>query len=224
MAQRYLARWEAAAAADAARGKARAPPPAAGEETLAAAPPAAAAPADVVPLARLEAVLSQLEPEEASHIRQALHIGSPSRPVAVKGVPGVEGLLPEEERAVTEDEMTHVPAKEPSLRHQSLISSGQVTFGAVYDALQMAAQTLAPAPTVKQTWRKRLAGWLTLAWLTLASLVLLAVLLLLGVAMYRAGVRHGERMAALVTSSPADGGGDLLSFVPMPSGGPVCAA
>lgn len=223
MAQRYLARWEAAAAADAARGKARAPPPAAGEEMLAAAPPAAAAPVGVVPLARLEAVLSQLEPEEASHIRQALHIGPPSRPVAVKGVPGVEGLLPEE-RLVAEDETTHTPAKEPSLRHQSLISSGQVTFGAVYDALQMAAQTLAPAPMVKQTWRKRLAGWLTLAWLTLASLVLLAVLLLLGVAMYRAGVRHGERRAALVTSSPADGGGNLLSFVPMPSGGPVCAA
>jgi hypothetical protein len=188
MAARYVSNWQAAAEAsslDSPRSAAT-PAPDLGATPLvdnglqpvtgAAEATAAAAPgivADVVPRKQLEVALAQLGPAEASKVRNALQ-------------------LPALGASSLHDAGGNVTA----LRHDSLISSGPVAFGAVYDALQAAAQTLAAEPA--QSWRNRA------VLLSLAPFLLLLTLLL-AACLFVAGLRYGRAHTPTVIGIPGPG-------------------
>ena len=187
-AQRYLSRWQAAAATDARR--VQSPPAAAptahiqqGPSAAAEAPPLATAVAAVAEegqtgdvSARLEALLAQLEPAHAAELRVLLRLQQPA-----------EDFHRRDDEVDEELSRSHAAL----MRQQGLISSGPMAFGAVFDALQVAAQKSVGERLDLETKHIRLAVVVML--LALATILPLA---LLGASLFRAGVRHGRSAAA----------------------------
>ncbi len=190
LAQRYLTRWQHAAEEQQTEEQQRpkvappaalheaAPPPA--EEAAAAAVPAVSGGAEPRS-ARLEALLAQLPPAQASELRELLHL-----PPAADA-----------EAAPTTMTPPWVSRSRAALmRQQGLLSSGPMAFGAVYDALQAAAAHALPAVAAEK--QLSLSRENAMVWLAP-----LCAALLLAAALFFAGVRHGQHAALASVAAAA---------------------
>jgi hypothetical protein len=190
LAQRYLTRWQLAAEEQQTEEQQRpkvappaalheaAPPP---EEEVAAAVPAVSGGADPRS-ARLEALLAQLPPAQASELRELLQLP----PAADAEAASTTTLTPpwvSRSRAAL-------------MRQQGLLSSGPMAFGAVYDALQAAAAHALPAVAAEK--QLLLSRENVMAWLAP-----LCAALLLAAALFFAGVRHGQHAALASVAAAA---------------------
>jgi hypothetical protein len=195
LAERYLTRWQHAAEAsmvEAQRAEEqlhpKVAPPAALHEVVP--PPAEAVPSashGVEPSARLDALLAQLPPAQASELRELLHLPAPAAPPPATG-----------EAAPTPP--WTLRSRAALMRQQGLLSSGPMAFGAVYDALQAAAAHALPAvDTASSRHKQLLSREVLMAWLAP-----LCAALLLAAALFFAGVRHGERAALASIAAAAD--------------------
>jgi len=178
MAQGYLARWQQAAAAGAKRAPKKARSAAGG---MAVSNP------------RLEAALEKLDAATAEDIRAALGLPPATGQAVTEAAASADASIADEASSSPRSK-----AAELAALRQSLVPSSAVAFGAVVDALQLAAAALNEAHGVAAPKADGGVGIMQPGVRRAAvALTLLAAMLLAAALSYLMGLRRGSLQAAL---------------------------